>query len=184
EPKNLTVEESAVLVGMLQAPSKYNPRFHPERAQKRRNVVLGQMVKNEFLEEAAKDILAAKPIKLNYKPQSHKEGIATYFREYLRDFLKTWSKNNKRPDGTDYDIYRDGLRIYTTIDSRMQGYAEDAVSKHMANLQQEFFIDQKKNKNAPFVRLSEQETTKLMNNAIRNSDRWRLMSAQDISEED
>src|SRR5690606_25434363 len=81
-------------------------------------------------------------------------------------------------------IYRDGLRIYTTIDSRMQTYAEDAVTKHMANLQEEFFIDQKKNKNAPFVRLSEQETTKLMNNAIRNSDRWRLMSAQDISEED
>lgn len=184
EPKNLTVEESAVLVGMLQAPSKYNPRFHPERAQKRRNVVLGQMVKNEFLEEAAKDILAAKPIKLNYKPQSHKEGIATYFREYLRDFLKTWSKNNKRPDGTDYDIYRDGLRIYTTIDSRMQGYAEDAVSKHMANLQQEFFIDQKNNKNAPFVRLSEEETQKLMRNAMRSSERWRLMAAEDISEAD
>lgn len=184
EPKNLTVEESAVLVGMLQAPSKYNPRFHPERAQNRRNVVLGQMVKNEYLEPAAKDLLAQKPIKLNYKPQSHKEGIATYFREYLRDFLKTWTKNNKRPDGSDYDIYRDGLRIYTTIDSRMQTYAEDAVTKHMANLQEEFFIDQKKNKNAPFVRLSEQETTKLMNNAIRNSDRWRLMSAQDISEED
>ncbi len=184
EPKNLTVEESAVLVGMLQAPTKYNPRFHPERSKNRRNVVLGQMVKNEYLEPAAKDILAKKDIVLNYKPQSHKEGIATYFREYLREFLKSWSTNNKRPDGTDYDIYRDGLKIYTTIDSRMQTYAEDAVSKHMANLQEEFFIDQKKNKNAPFVRLNDEETQKLMRNAMRSSERWRLMAADDVSEAD
>ena len=184
EPKNLSVEESAVLVGMLQAPSKYNPRFHPERAKNRRNIVLGQMVKNDFLEPAAKDILAKKEIVLNYKPQSHKEGIATYFREYLRDFLKTWAKSNKRPDGTEYDIYRDGLKIYTTIDSRMQTYAEDAVSRHMANLQEEFFIDQKNNKNAPFVRISEDETKRIMNNAMKTSERWRLMAADDISEED
>ncbi|MBF6609367.1 MAG: PBP1A family penicillin-binding protein [Flavobacterium sp.] len=184
EPKNLTVEESAVLVGMLQAPSKFNPRFHPERSQKRRNVVLGQMVKNEFLEPEAKEILAEKPIKLNYKPQSHKEGIATYFREYLRDFLKTWVKNNKKPDGSDYDIYRDGLKIYTTIDSRMQTYAEEAVTKHMANLQEQFFIDQKNNKNAPFVRLSDDETKKLMMQAMKTSERWRLMAAEDIPEEE
>ncbi len=184
EPKNLTVEESAVLVGMLQAPTKYNPRFHPERSKNRRNVVLGQMVKNEYLEPAAKDILAKKDIVLNYKPQSHKEGIATYFREFLREFLKSWSNTNKRPDGTDYDIYRDGLKIYTTIDSRMQTYAEDAVSRHMANLQEEFFIDQKKNKNAPFVRLNDEETQKLMRNAMRSSERWRLMAADDVSEAD
>ncbi len=184
EPKNLTVEESAVLVGMLQAPSKYNPRFHPERSQKRRNVVLGQMVKNGFLEPEAKALLAEKPIVLNYKPQSHKEGIATYFREYLRDFLKTWVKNNKKPDGSDYDIYRDGLKIYTTIDSRMQTYAEDAVTRHMANLQEQFFIDQKNNKNAPFVRLSDEETKRLMMQAMKSSERWRQMAAQDISEEE
>jgi penicillin-binding protein 1A len=184
EPIDLSVDESAVLVGMLQAPSKYNPRFHPDRAAARRNIVLSQMVKNDFLEEGAKESLSKKQIKLNYQPQSHKEGIATYFREYLREFLKTWSENNKKPDGSDYDIYRDGLKIYTTIDSRMQTYAEDAVAKHLANLQEEFWIDQKNNKNAPFVRISKEETEKLMMQAMKNSERWRLMSAEGISEKD
>ena len=184
EPKQLTIDEAAVLVGMLQAPSKYNPRFHPERALKRRNIVLGQMVKNNKLSAQEKDVLSKKPIALNYKPESHKEGTATYFREYLRDFMKNWAKDNKKADGSEYDIYKDGLKIYTTIDSRIQLYAEEAMEQHLQNLQVELFAEQKKNKNAPFVRISDAETQKLMNQAIKTSERWRIMKDEGKSDED
>jgi penicillin-binding protein 1A len=184
EPKELTVEEAAVLVGMLQAPSKYNPRFHPERALKRRNIVLGQMVKNDVLKSEVRDQLVKKAIVLHYKPESHKEGTATYFREYLRDFMKNWAKDNKKPDGSDYDIYKDGLKIYTTIDSRIQQYAEEAMEEHLKNLQVEFFAEQKKNKNAPFVRISEDETKKLLSQAMKSSERWRIMKDEGVSEDD
>lgn len=184
EPKNLTVDEAAILIGMLQAPSRYNPKTHPERALKRRNIVLGQMVKNGFLDPAQKEQYANKPIKLDFRPESHNEGLATYFREYLRDFMKSWSKDNKKPDGSDYDIYRDGLKIYVTLDSRMQEYAEEAVSRHLPNLQEEFNKQQKDNKNRPFVRISEAETDKIMMSAMKSSERWRQMEAQGKSEED
>lgn len=184
EPRELSIEEGAMLVGMLKNPSLYNPIRRIERVKTRRDVVLGQMVKNNFLEPAAKAALEKKPIVLNFQPESHKEGIATYFREYLRDFMKKWVKENKRADGTEYDIYSDGLKIHTTIDSRMQLYAEEAVTKHLSNLQQEFFIQQKTNKNAPFVNISKEETQKLMTQAMKASERWRIMKAEDISEED
>lgn len=184
EPKNLTIDESAVLVGMLQAPSRYNPKNHPERALRRRNIVLGQMVKNGFLSSIEKDAFSQKPIKLDFHPESHNEGTATYFREYLREFMKGWMKDNKKPDGSDYDIYSDGLRIYVTLDSRMQEYAEEAVAKHLPNLQEEFNSQQKDNKNAPFVRISKDETDKIMMQAMKTSERWRQMKAQDISDED
>lgn len=184
EPRNLTVEEGAVLVGMLQAPSKYNPRFHPERAMKRRNIVLSQMEKNEKLSEASFKALSQKPIVLNYSPESHKEGMATYFREYLREYLKKWVKDNPKADGSEYDIYKEGLKIYTTIDARIQQYAEEAMEEHLPNLQQEFNSQQAKNKNAPFVNISQAETDKLMQRAIKNSDRWRMMKDEGKSEED
>jgi len=183
EPRELTIEEGAMLVGMLKNPSLFNPIRRMEKVKSRRNVVLGQMVKNGFLEEAAKKSLESKPIILHFQPESHKDGIATYFREYLRDFMKNWAKENKKSDGSEYDIYKDGLKIYTTIDSRMQGYAEEAVTQHLENLQKEFVIDQKNNKNAPFVRLNEAETKKLMLQAMKSSERWRSMSAQDKSED-
>lgn len=184
EPRDLTVEEGAMLVGMLKNPSLYNPIRRIEKVTNRRNTVLGQMVKNGFLEEAAKESLAKKPIVLNFQPESHKEGIATYFREYLRDFMKTWAKENKKADGSEFDIYKDGLKIYTTIDSRMQLYAEEAVTQHLSNLQKEFVIDQKNNKNAPFVRLNEAETDRLMMQAMKTSERWRQMASADKSEAD
>lgn len=184
EPKDLTVAESAVLIGMLQAPSKYNPRFNPENSRKRRNVVLGQMVKNGYLNQAEKEKIEPEKIALNYRPASHKEGIATYFREYLRDFMRGWLRDNKKPDGSDYDIYVDGLKIHVTLDSRMQKYAEDAVTQHLTNLQQEFDAQQKDNKNRPFMRISEAETNKIIEQAMRNSERWRQMKAADFSEED
>lgn len=182
EPKDLSVDESAMLIGMLKNPSLFNPVRRPDRAQKRRNVVLGQMVRNNIITEAQKNVLEKEPIKLKFQPESHQDGIATYFREYLRDFMKTWVKENKKPDGSDYDIYRDGLKIYTTIDSRMQTYAEEAVTAHMKNLQEEFANEQKKNKNAPFVNISQEETDKLMLRAQKASDRWKALKEQDKSD--
>ena len=139
ETKDLTIEESAVLVGMLKNPALYNPA--KEKRKKlvfdRRNTVLGQMVRNKFLEPAAQERLSKKPIKLDFQPESHREGNATYFREYLRDYMKAWGKDNKKPNGDDYDIYSDGLKIYTTIDSKIQEYAEEAVKAHMKNMQEE-----------------------------------------------
>ena len=184
EPRDLTIEEGAMLVGMLKNPSLFNPIKREEKVKARRNTVLGQMVKNGFLEESAKASLEQKPIVLNFQPESHKEGIATYFREYLRDFMKKWSKDNKKSDGSEYDIYKDGLKIHVTLDSRMQTYAEDAVTQHLTNLQKEFVIDQKGNKNAPFIKLSDAETQKLMMQAMKTSDRWKQMAAQDKSEGD
>ncbi len=186
EPRDLTIEESALLVGMLKNPSLYNP-VREKRKQlvfDRRNTVLAQMVRNNFLEPEAKKILEKKPIVLDFNPESHTDGIATYFREYLRDYMKKWVKENKKPDGTEYNIYNDGLKIYTTIDSRMQKYAEEAVDEHLKNLQSEFFKAQKNNKNAPFSKINEEETDKLMKRAMKNSERWRMMKAQDKSEED
>ena len=184
EPRDLKIEESAMLVGMLKNPSLFNPIRRLEKVQNRRNVVLGQMVKNKFLEESAKQKIEKKPIVLQFKPESHQEGVGTYFREYLRDFMKKWTAENKKPDGSEYDVYKDGLKIYTTIDSRMQMYAEEAVSQHLSNLQKEFFAEQKGNKNAPFMRLTDAETKKLMLQAMKNSERWRIMEAQDKSDDD
>ncbi len=186
EPKDLTVDESAIIVGMLKNPSLYNPARESKRklVTDRRNTVLGQMVKNGKLSEAEKAKYEAKPYVLNFAPESHQEGIATYFREYLREFMKKWVKENLKEDGTEYDIYTDGLKIYTTIDSRMQMYAEEAVDAHLANLQEQFNSEQKKNKNAPFVNISEAETKKILDRAMRNSERWRILSDQGMDESD
>lgn len=186
EPRDLTIEESAMFVGMLKNPALYNP--HKERRQKlvfdRRNTVLGQLVRNNHLEESAKSILEKKPIVLNFHPESHQEGTATYFREFLRDYMKNWCKDHKKADGEEYDIYSDGLKIYTTIDSKIQEHAEEAVQAHLKNLQQEFFAQQKQNKNAPFVNISTVETDKILNQAMKNSERWRILKDQDMSDEE
>jgi len=184
EPRDLTIEESAMLVGMLTNPSLFNPVKRPEKVMKRRNVVLKQMARNGFLEEAAKTALEAKPLVLHFHPESHTDGIATYFREYLRDFMKKWTKENKKADGSEYDIYKDGLKIYVTIDSRMQQYAEEATYQHLENLQIELAGQQKTNKNSPFVNISDDETKRLMMKAMKSSERWKEMAAQEKSEDD
>ena len=184
EPRDLSIDESAMLIGMLTNPSLFNPVRRPEKVQKRRNIVLGQMVRNGFLEESAKKTLEIKPITLHFQPESHKDGIATYFREYLREFMKNWVKENKKADGSEYDIYKDGLKIHTTIDSRMQLYAEEAVTQHLTNLQQELDAQHKTSKNAPFVNISEAETSKLLMKAMKSSDRWRTLQAQDKSDDE
>ncbi|WP_431243432.1 penicillin-binding protein 1A [Flavobacterium sp. P21] len=184
DPKDLTMDESAILVGMFKNSGLYNPVRNPQGVKNRRNVVLSQMEKAKMITTAEKLRLQALPITLKFKLESHREGMATYFREYLRDYMKKWVTENKKPDGSDYDIYKDGLKIYTTIDSRMQMYAEEAVSEHMKNLQQQFFIEMKTNKNAPFVNITQQETDRIMMQAMKNSDRWAIMKDMEKSEDD
>jgi penicillin-binding protein 1A len=184
EPKDLTIDESAILVGMFKNSGLYNPVRNAEGVKNRRNVVLLQMEKAGIITNEQKLQLQSLPIKLNFKLESHKDGTATYFREYLRDYMKKWVEENKKPDGSDYDIYKDGLKIYTTIDSRMQLHAEEAVEAHMANLQEEFFQQAKDNKNAPFVNISEAETKRIMDKAMKSSTRWTVMEAMDKSEEE
>ncbi|MHC0439471.1 penicillin-binding protein 1A [Flavobacterium sp. 3-210] len=184
DPKDLTMDESAILVGMFKNSGLYNPVRNPQGVKNRRNVVLSQMEKAKMITTAEKLRLQALPITLKFKLESHREGTATYFREYLRDYMKKWVAENKKPDGSDYDIYKDGLKIYTTIDSRMQLYAEEAVSEHMKNLQQQFFIEMKTNKNAPFVNITQAETDRIMMQAMKNSSRWAIMKDMDKSEDD
>jgi penicillin-binding protein 1A len=183
-PKDLTIDESAILVGMFKNSGLYNPVKNPQGVKNRRNVVLLQMEKNGIITEGQKEKLQALPITLKFKLESHREGTATYFREYLRDYMKKWVEENKKPDGSDYNIYKDGLKIYTTIDSRMQLHAEEAVEKHLANLQEQFFDEAKTNKNAPFVNISKAETDRIMKQAMKSSYRWAVMAETGKSEEE
>ena len=143
EPIDLDINESAILVGMLKNSSLYNPRPHrnPVGVKNRRNVVLGQMKKYDYLNESLVDSLRVQPLNLNYTPESHREGLATYFREYLRAHMKMWinDEKNRKPDGSKYNLNTDGLKIYTTINYSMQEMAENAVLQHMPRLQKEFF---------------------------------------------
>jgi penicillin-binding protein 1A len=139
EPHELKTEESAVLVGLLKAPTFYSPVRNPENSTSRRNVVLYQMRRYDFLTEEQYDSLKTLPLKLNYRAEDHNEGLATYFREYLRLYLVRWCRDHKKNDGTSYNIYRDGLRVYTTINAKMQRYAEEAVREHLSELQVTFF---------------------------------------------
>jgi len=184
EPKDLTTVEGAMLVGMLKNSSLYNPLRREALVKNRRNVVLGQMEKNNFLSKEVKDSLQQLPLTLNYNPEGHDEGLATYFREFTRAEIQKWIDKNPKPDGSKYNIYRDGLKIYTSIDSKMQEYAEEALTKHIANLQEEFNKQNLKNKTAPFRDISEEETKSILNSAMRRSDRWRILKNQDKTDEE
>ncbi|EPR72309.1 Monofunctional biosynthetic peptidoglycan transglycosylase [Winogradskyella psychrotolerans RS-3] len=190
EPRDLDVKESAMLVGMFKNSSLYNPRPHknPVGVRNRRNVVLAQMAKYDYITETEKDSLQKTELDLNYSPESHREGIATYFREYLRGFMKDWAKDdkNRKPDGDKYDLYTDGLKIFTTIDSRMQQYAENAVNQHMPRLQAEFDNQNtpERNKTAPFLDLSTAEVNKLMSDGMRRGERWRILKKQGKSDKE
>ncbi|MGB0279587.1 MAG: penicillin-binding protein 1A [Flavobacteriaceae bacterium] len=185
KPSDLDLSESAMLVGMLKNSSLYNPLRRPEMVRERRNIVYQQMLRNKLINEKERDSLAALPITLDFNPQSHREGIATYFRAYLQQFMRGWIADNPKEDGTFYNLYLDGLSIYTTIDSRLQTYAEDAVAAHMPNLQKEFFRQNKPEYNdiAPFLDVEKDEIENIMNQAKRRSERWRKMKAQGHDEE-
>ena len=182
EPKDLSIKESAMLVGMFKNSSLYNPRTNPVGVKNRRNVVLLQMHKYGYITEEVKDSLQKTALDLRYSPQSHRDGTATYFREYLRSWMKDWTndKANRKPDGKKYNINSDGLKVFVTIDSRMQKYAETAVNRHMPRLQAAFDNQNtpKKNPTAPFLELTKDEVEDLLKKGMRRGERWRILKKQ------
>ena len=190
EPTQLRIEESAVLVGMLKNSSLYNPIRREELVLNRRNTVIGQMAKYDYISKAERDSLQGLKMDINFNPESHREGLATYFRMYLQRYLKQWIEDNPKigEDGEEekWNIYLDGLKIYTTIDSRMQANAEEAVREHMKRLQAEFFVQNtpQRNPTTPFMELEKAEIDLIMERAMKNSERWRAMKRQGASEKE
>ena len=212
-PANLKLEEAATLVGMCKNPSLYNPVRHKERTTTRRNVVLNQMYKYDYITKEVCDSLKLLPLELKYNSVNHKKGLAPYFREYLRLILtakepkesqysawnkvqyqidkEQWDNNplygfcnkNHKPDGTPYDLYQDGLKIYTTIDSRMQKNAEEAVNEHMQYMQERFFKEKKNKSYAPFSKdLSKEDINGIMTRSMKQTDRYRGLKKKGLSE--
>lgn len=175
EPKELLVEESAMLVGMLKNSSLYNPLRRAEKVKQRRNVVLKQMNRNEFISLKEKDSLQQLALGLDIHKEGHSDGTATYFRSHLQKIMRKWVQENPKPNGEQYNIFRDGLKLYVTVDSRMQQYAEEAIQEHMSNLQSYFFKEQKNNETAPFYDLEKTEIDKIIERAKKNSDRYKRL---------
>ena len=184
-PMTLSKEEAATLVGMLKNSSLFNPKRRPEMTRDRRNVVFQQMYRNDFITKEERDSLQQLPLTLEFTPDSHREGLATYFRTYVKQYMQKWVKDNPKADGERYDIYRDGLRIYTTIDSRLQALGEQAMEQHMKKLQDEFFKQNTPtlNPTAPFLELREGEIDTLLERSARRSERWRALRASGKDEE-
>ena len=213
-PADLKAEQAATLIGMCKNPALYNPIRHPERTTTRRNTVLNQMCKYDYITPSECDSLKAIPLEIHYRSVDHKQGSAPYFREYLRQVLTAkepvesnyseWNKQqyaidcwqwetnplygfcnkNRKPDGSHYDLYQDGLRIFTTIDSRMQQYAEEAVSEHMQDMQERFFKEKRKKSYAPFSRdLKPDEIQGIMKRSMKQCERYRQMKKAGYSEQ-
>jgi len=178
-PDSLKLEEAAVLVGMLKNPALYNPVRRPDTVKFRRNVVLRQMSKYGYLPDSVYDSVRLIPVDMTkFSRQDHISGQATYFREYLRGKLKKWCRENFKPNGIPYDLYKDGLRIYTTLDSELQQYAEEAVIEHLSlDLQPTFFKHWNGHSNAPFYfeKNAKQEIKKILNQAMHRSERYRKL---------
>lgn len=181
---SLKIEEAAVLIGMAKNPALFNPVRRPDTTLQRRNVVLSQMMRYDYITKNQFDSLKQLPMKVRFQREDHKEGLATYFREYLRDYMKNWCVTHKKPDGSEYDLYKDGLKIYTTINSRMQQYAEEAVKEWLTELQGKFFTHWKGVKNAPFYRMTDKEIESLMMQAMKRSDRYRNLKKAGFDEEE
>ena len=177
KPSEMTIEECALMAGVVNAPTRYSPIRNPERSLERRNLVLRKMTENGYLTQAEYDSVSQIPLDMShFSIKDHNTGQATYFREYLRGELMNWAKNNTHADGTHYNIYTDGLRIYTTIDSRMQSYAEDAVKEILGkDLQPLFFKHWKGVKNAPFSNLTPDQIDARLESAMKQSDRYRSL---------
>ncbi len=210
-PDSLKIEEAALLVGVLKAPTWYSPVRNPERSLARRNIVLSQMRNYDFISQEVFDSLSALPLELDYLVQDHSEGLATHFREHLRIMLTArepirdnyvsherfvrdsiewannpiygWCNKNFKPDGTPYNLYRDGLRIYTTINSQMQHYAEEAVRKHLGEtLQKDFWNNLQNKRRAPFSdNLTAEQVEQIMESSMRRTDRYRNMRIEGVS---
>lgn len=216
DPKNLTLEEAATLIGLCKNPSLFNPVRYPERCRERRNVVLDQMRKAGYITDEQYEKSCALPITLNFHRNDHKDGTAPYLREFLRVYMSAerpdrskypswnkrqyvldsiawdtdplygWCNKNFKKDGTPYNLNADGLKVYTTIDSRMQRYAEEAVYGHVARyLQPEFFKENKGKPNAPFTsQLTKKQVNQIMERAVLQSERYRILKANGASDEE
>ncbi|RKW62286.1 MAG: penicillin-binding protein [Prevotella sp.] len=216
EPKDLTVTEAAMLIGLCKNPSYFNPVRYPDRGRERRNVVLSQMAKAGYLSDTEYSQYSQEPITLNFHRADHKDGMATYFREFLRQYMMAkipevknypswnkrqyvidsitwvsdplygWCNKNFKKNGEPYNIYTDGLKVHTTIDSHMQQYAEDAVYRHLAKfLQPAFSKENKRKKNAPFTeKLTSKQVRDILSRSINQSERYRTLKASGFSEED
>lgn len=182
-PSELSVEQSAMLVGMLKNPALYNPNRRMELTQGRRNVVLSQMKKYEFITDSLFDTLKTHPIVLDFKRASHNEGQAPYLREHLRGELKKWCNKHVKPDGTPYNLYTDGLRIYTTINSRLQKFAEQALKEHMSSLQKDFYKHWKGYSKAPFPKDMEwEQINEIIDQGMKRSERYKKLKKAGKSE--
>ena len=177
EPNEITIEEAALLAGVVNAPTKFSPKRHPDNAMNRRNLVLKRMESCDYITEAEYDSISQIPIDMShFGVLDHRAGQATYFREFLRGEMHEWAKTHFKQDGTPYNIYKDGLRIYTTIDSRMQRYAEEAVREHLAlDLQPAFYRHWKGDPKAPFVLKNQEEVDKIMMLSMKRSERYRVL---------
>ena len=175
KPIEMNIEECALMAGVVNAPTRYSPVRNPESSKGRRNLVLRKMAENGFITQAECDSISQIPLDMShFSIKDHNSGQATYFREFLRGELNEWAKNTTRADGTPYNIYRDGLRIYTTIDSRMQKYAEEAVREFMGKeLQPMFYSHWKGYRNAPFSNLTADEIDHILETAMKRTDRYR-----------
>ena len=214
EPKDLSIIESATLIGLCKNPSYFNPVRYPERCKERRNVVLAQMFKSGYISSGQLESLSAESLKLNFRRIDHKDGIAVYFRDFLRRYMMAkkpqkgdypswnkskyiedstlwdldplygWCNKNFKKDGSPYNVYTDGLKVFTTIDSRMQNYAEDALYKHVARyLQPNFFAENRRKPNAPFTdALNKDQVRSILLKSMKQCDRYRAMKAQGASE--
>ncbi|WP_051312755.1 penicillin-binding protein 1A [Sporocytophaga myxococcoides] len=174
---SLNVQQAATLVGMLKATTSYNPAKNPEKAKERRNVVLQQMAKYQFLTQEEAEKYQKKDLKIRYNYLSHNTGLATYFREYLRQELDEWCNTHYKPDGTPYNLYTDGLKIYTTIDSKMQRHAEKAMTEHMSKLQVSFYSHWKNT--TPW-----KKTPQVLTDACKRSDRYQYLKSLDLDDTD
>ena len=172
-PAELNVQESAVLVGLFKAPTYYSPVFNPENSLRRRNTVMGQMYRNDLLTETEYDSLFKLPIELDYSVSNQNQGLATYFREVVKADLIKWTKENLKSDGSSYDLYGDGLKIFTTIDSRMQRYAEESVDEHMKSLQATFFKEM--GTRDPWVDGNNQIIPNFIEDQVKRTEAYRLL---------
>lgn len=179
-PDKLTIEEAAVLIGMLKGNTLYNPRRHLAKATERRNVVLDQMAKYNYISNRQDDELSKQPIKLDYHKQDYHEGIAPYFRQVVEAQVKLLCKDLKKPDGTPYDLYKDGLKIYTTLDIKMQHYAEEAVQEHLSDVQK-LFIAQSAYKDGSIWNAPEVKT--ILKASITGCDRYQMLKDDDMTDE-
>ncbi|MFY8165750.1 MAG: transglycosylase domain-containing protein, partial [Sediminibacterium sp.] len=179
EPDRLAIEEAALLIGMINAPTKYNPNRNPKLSLERRNLVLNRMAGQKYITEAQAEQLKQLPITLNYRKLDQNNGLGPYFRMTLGEYMKKWCKEHKKNNGDSYDLYRDGLKIYTTINPRMQLYAEESVARHMAYLQKQF--NQQANIKSGSIWKQFNEQLEL---AIKQTDRWKNLKREEAEDVD